>query len=213
MKIDILTLFPNMFTGPFDESMLLAAKKKGLVDIKIHDLRKWAIDKRGSVDDRTYGGGKGMLLRVDVIDNALKKIKTENSKIILLDAGGNKFTQAKAKELSKVDHIILIAGHYEGIDHRVHEHLVDETISIGDYVLTGGEIPIMVLVDSIVRLIPGVLEKEATEIESHSAPGVLEYPQYTRPEDYKGWKVPEVLLSGNHAEIEKWRKDHLKVAK
>lgn len=213
MKIDILTLFPNMFTGPFDESMLLAAKKKGLVDIKIHDLRKWAIDKRGSVDDRTYGGGKGMLLRVDVIDNALKKIKTENSKIILLDAGGNKFTQAKAKELSKVDHIILIAGHYEGIDHRVHEHLVDETISIGDYVLTGGEIPIMVLVDSVVRLIPGVLEKEATEIESHSAPGVLEYPQYTRPEDYKGWKVPEVLLSGNHAEIEKWRKDHLKVAK
>jgi tRNA (guanine37-N1)-methyltransferase len=206
MRIDILTLFPNMFAGPFDESMLLKAKKKELVDIEIHDLRKWAIDKRGSVDDRTYGGGKGMLIRVDIIDNALKEIKTKDSKIILLDAGGDKFTQKKAIELSKSYHLILIAGHYEGIDHRVHENLVDEIISIGDYVLTGGEIPAMVLTDSIVRLIDGVLDKEATDIESHSVKGKLEYPQYTRPENYKGWKVPKVLLSGNHKEISQWRK-------
>jgi len=214
MKINILTLFPNMFKGPFDESMILAAKKKGLVQIKTHDLRKWGIDKRGSVDDRTYGGGKGMLIRVDVISNALNKVtkkwgifKKKNLKIILLDAAGEKFTQKKAIELSKADHLVFIAGHYEGIDHRVHEHLVDEIISIGDYVLTGGEIPAMVMIDSIVRLVPGVLEAEATQIESHSVEGQLEYPQYTRPEDYKGWKVPKILLSGNHKEINKWRKE------
>jgi len=211
MRIDILTLFPNMFTGPFDESIVLSARKKGLVDIRIHSLRKWANDKRGTVDDKTYGGGVGMLLRVDIIDSALKEIKTKNSKVILLDAGGKNFTQAKARELSKLDHLILIAGHYEGVDHRVHEHLVDGIISIGDYILTGGEIPAMVVTDAVTRLIPGVLENEATEIESHSEPGVLEYPQYTRPEDYRGWKVPEVLLSGNHKEIEKWRKEKSKV--
>ncbi len=215
MKIEILTLFPKMFIGPFDESMILAAKKKRLVKIKTHDLRRWAVDKRGSVDDRTYGGGKGMLIRVDVIDNALRKVtknwlgfKKRNTKVVLLDAAGEKFTQKKAQELSKADNLILIAGHYEGIDHRVHENLVDEVISIGDYVLTGGEIPAMVLVDSVVRLIPGVLEEEATQIESHSEEGVLEYPQYTRPENYKEWKVPETLLSGNHQEIEKWRKEN-----
>ncbi|CAN5318884.1 tRNA (guanosine(37)-N1)-methyltransferase TrmD [soil metagenome] len=208
MKIDILTLFPNMFVGPFDESMILAASKKNLVEIQIHDLRKWAIDARGSVDDHTYGGGKGMLIRVDVIDNALKEIKTKDSKIILLDAGGEKFKQQKAVDLSKEKHLILICGHYEGIDHRVHENLVDEIISIGDYVLTGGEIPAMVLTDSVVRLIDGVLDEEATEIESHSTEGKLEYPQYTRPEDYKGLKVPKVLLSGNHQEIEKWRQNN-----
>src|SRR5258708_2590952 len=205
MKIKILTLFPKMFEGPFSESMVLAAQKKGLVEIEIHDLRKWAIDARGSVDDRTYGGGKGMLIRVDVIDNALKELKTKNSKVILLDAGGEKFTQQKAITLSKEKDLILIAGHYEGIDHRVHEHLVDEIISIGDYVLTSGEIPAIVITDAIIRLIPGVLDSEATEIESHSEPGVMEYPQYTRPEEYKSWKVPKVLLSGNHKEIQKWR--------
>ncbi|HWA52067.1 MAG TPA: tRNA (guanosine(37)-N1)-methyltransferase TrmD [Patescibacteria group bacterium] len=205
VKIDILTLFPNMFVGPFDESMLLAAKKKELVEINIYDLRKWAIDARGSVDDKTYGGGKGMLIRVDVVDAALKEIKNKNSKVILLDAAGVKFTQKKAVNLSKEKHLILICGHYEGIDHRVHENLVDEIISIGDYVLTGGEIPAMVITDAITRLIPGVLEIEATQKESHTIEGVLEYPQYTRPDNYNGWVVPEILKSGNHAEIEKWR--------
>ncbi len=190
MKINILTLFPNMFKGPFDESMILAAKKKGLVQIKTHDLRN-----------------------ANALNKVTKKwgiFKKKNLKIILLDAAGEKFTQKKTIELSKADHLVFIAGHYEGIDHRVHEHLVDEIISIGDYVLTGGEIPAMVMIDSIVRLIPGVLEAEATQIESHSVEGQLEYPQYTRPEVYKNWKVPKVLLSGNHKEIEDWRKENSK---
>ena len=207
MKIDILTLFPKMFSGPFDESIIKRAQDKKLVEIKIHDLRKWGLTERRTVDDRPYGGGVGMILRVDVIDNALKDLRTKNSRIILLDATGEKYTQTKVQELSKLENLILIAGHYEGVDHRVHEHLVDEVISIGDYVLTGGEIPAMVLTDSIVRLIPSVIAKEeATVIESFSEPGKVEFPQYTRPEVYKDWKVPEVLLSGNHKEIEKWRK-------
>jgi tRNA (guanine37-N1)-methyltransferase len=148
-----------------------------------------------------------MILRVDVIDAVLKDIRTKDSKVVLLDAGGEKFNQKKAAELAKTKHLILIAGHYEGVDARVHEHLVNEVVSVGDYVLTGGEIPAMVITDAIVRLIPGVLEKkEATELESFSE-GALEYPQYTRPEDFKGWKVPEVLLSGNHREIEEWKKE------
>lgn len=206
MKIDILTLFPKMFSGPFDESIVKRAKDKGLVEIKVHDLRVWGEGERRTVDDRSYGGGVGMIIRVDIIDSALAKLKTKDSKVILLDAGGEKFTQKKAQDLSKEKHIILIAGHYEGVDHRVQEHLINEVISIGDYVLTGGEIPAMVIADAIVRLVPGVLEKEkATKLESFSE-GLIEYPQYTRPEEYKGWKVPEVLLSGNHKKIEEWRK-------
>lgn len=206
MKIDILTLFPKMFEGPFNESIIKRAQDKSLIEIMIHDLRKWGLDDRRTVDDRPYGGGPGMIMRVDVVDSALKELKTKNSKVILLDATGERFTQQKTVELSKLEHLILIAGHYEGVDHRVHEHLVDEVISIGDYVLTGGEIPAMVIIDSIVRLIPGVVGKEASIVEeSHSQPGYLEYPQYTRPEKYKKWNVPEVLLSGNHKKIKNWR--------
>ncbi|MFZ5933152.1 MAG: tRNA (guanosine(37)-N1)-methyltransferase TrmD [Patescibacteria group bacterium] len=206
MKIDIVTLFPKMFSGPFDESIIKRATSKGLVEINIHDLRNWGQDKRKTVDDRPYGGGVGMILRVDVIDTAISNLKTLNSKVILLDATGEKFTQQKARDLSKEKHLILISGHYEGVDARVQEHLADEVISIGDFVLTGGEIPAMVVVDTVVRLIPGVLEKPAaTEFESFSE-GTLEYPQYTRPENYHGWKVPKVLLSGDHKEIESWRK-------
>lgn len=209
MKIDILTLFPKMFEGPFAESIVKRAQDKNLVQVKVHDLRQWGLTDRRTVDDRPYGGGVGMILRVDVIDAALKDLKTKNSKVVLLDATGEKYTQAKAKEFSKLDHLILIAGHYEGVDHRVHEHLADEIISIGDYVLTGGEIPAMVLTDSIVRLIPSVLSKEeATQIESFAKPGKVEFPQYTRPEKYRGWKVPQVLLSGNHKEITTWRQEH-----
>lgn len=208
MKIDILTLFPDMFKGPFDASIIKRAESKNLIQIEVHDLRKWGEGERRNVDDRPFSGGPGMLLRVDVIDKALQKIKKQNSKIILLDATGTRFTQQKTIELSKVEHLILIAGHYEGVDHRVHEHLVDEIVSIGDYVLTGGEIPAMVLVDSVIRLIPGVLGKDESSIdESHKEPGYLEYPQYTRPENYKDWKVPKILLSGNHKEIAKWRSE------
>lgn len=229
MKIDIITLFPEMFRGPFDESIIKRAQEKGLVEINIHDLRKWTTDKHKTVDDHPYGGGVGMIIRVDVIARAIEEIKshhpqpttrptTHNSThlTILLDPGGTPFNQLKAQELAKSEHLILIAGHYEGVDERVKEYLVNEEISIGDYVLTGGELPTMVVVDSIVRLIPGVLEKPAaTQFESFSNPtsdirhpkSGLEYPQYTRPEEFKGWKVPEVLLSGNHREIEKWRKE------
>lgn len=217
MKIDIITLFPDMFKGPFDASIIKRAESKGIINVKVHNLRDWGETDRKNVDDRPYSGGPGMILRVDIIDKALSALKFQipNSKfkrkIVLLDATGEKFTQQKAQELSKIDHLILIAGHYEGVDHRVHEHLVDEVISIGDYVLTGGEIPAMVLTDSIIRLIPGVLGKDESSVdESHKEPGYLEYPQYTRPETYKAgvgkkWSVPNVLLSGNHAEIKKWR--------
>lgn len=207
MKIDIITLFPEMFTGPFDASIIKRAESRDLIKIEVHDLRKWGEGERRNVDDRPYGGGVGMILRVDIIDNALKDLRTKYSKVILLDATGERYTQEKAKKFSNLEHLILIAGHYEGVDHRVHENLVDEVVSIGDYVLTGGEIPTMVLVDSIIRLIPGVLGKDESSLdESHKEPGYLEYPQYTRPENYKGWNVPRVLLSGNHAEIKKWRK-------
>ncbi len=219
MKIDILTLFPQMFKGPFDESILRRAQDKGLLEINIHNLRDWAVDKHKSVDDRPYGGGTGMVLMIEPIYKALKNIRSpvtsHRSLVILLTPQGKFFNQKKAQELSKLEHLILIAGHYEGFDERIRRHLVDEELSIGDYVLTGGELPAMVVSDAIVRLIPGVLEKpEATKNESfspttvHPSPfTVLEYPQYTRPETFKGWKVPKILLSGNHQEIEKWRKE------
>lgn len=194
-----------MFAGPFNQSILRRAQDKSLITINLHDLRKWAIDKRGTVDDRPYGGGVGMILRVEPIFKALKTIKS--SRVVLLDARGETFSQAKAQEFSKLDQLTLICGHYEGVDERVREHLVDETISIGNYVLTGGEIPGMIIVDAVTRLIPGVLEKpEATQIESFSEEAFLEFPQYTRPEEFNGWQVPEILLSGNHKEIEKWRR-------
>ncbi len=207
MEIDILTLFPDMYKGPFDASIIKRAESKKLVKIRVHDLRKWGDTERRNVDDRPYGGGVGMILRVDVIDNALKEIRTKESKVILLDATGERLVQTKSQSLSTEKNLVLIAGHYEGIDHRVHEHLVDEVISVGDFVLTGGELASMLLVDSVIRLIPGVLGKDESSVdESHKYPGYLEYPQYTRPEKYNGWEVPKVLLSGNHKEIDLWRK-------
>jgi tRNA (guanine37-N1)-methyltransferase len=208
MRIDIITLFPKMFKGPFDESIISRAQEKGLVQINIHDLRQWGLTERRTVDERPYSGGAGMVLMVEPIFKALKELKKPNSRVILLTPQGKTFNQKRAKELSKNEHLIFICGHYEGFDERIREFLVDEEISIGDYVLTGGELPAMIITDTIVRLIPGVLKKEeATEFESFSDQNLLEYPQYTRPEEFNGWKVPEVLLSGNHAEIEKWRKE------
>lgn len=218
MKIDIISLFPEMFKGPFDESILRRAQDKSLAEINIHNLRKWTKDKRGTVDDRPYGGGVGMVMMVEPIVKAIEELKTENlklkTKIILLSAKGKLWKQNMAQESLKLEHLILVCGRYEGVDERI-INFIDEEISIGDFVLTGGEIPAMVLVDSIVRLIPGVLEKpEATQNESFSdnlklknKKLVLEYPQYTHPEDFRGLKVPKVLLSGNHAKIEKWRRE------
>lgn len=212
-----------MFKGPFDESILRRAQEKGLIEIKIHNLRRWAKDKRGTVDDKPYGGGVGMVMMVTPIVDAISELKAKSeerkTKVILLSPRGKVWKQESAQEYSKLDHLILICGHYEGVDERVRE-FIDEEISIGDFVLTGGELPAMVVIDSIVRLIPGVLEKpEAVQKESFSLSPIashllLEHPQYTHPEDFRGRKVPSVLLSGNHAEIEKWRgEEALKVTK
>lgn len=246
MKIFVLTLFPRMITSFFDESIIKKAQLKELVGIKVINLRDFGYDKRGSVDDRVYGGGKGMIIRVDVIDKALKKCKMQNvnlkmsmkneklkkekTKIILTSPKGKVFNQNKAVEYSKLDQLVIVCGHYEGVDERV-KNFIDEEISLGDFVMTGGEITAVAVVDSVVRLVPGVLDKEAIEKESFSEYQVdylisilgeneflrklkekglkkvklLEYPQYTRPENYRGLTVPKILLSGHHKEIEKWR--------
>ena len=207
MKIDILTLFPEMFEGPFSESIIKRAKEKDLVKITIHNLRDWANNKHKMVDDKPYGGGAGMVLMIEPIHEALKDLKTKNSHTVLLSPQGKTFDQQKAGRLSKEGHLILIAGHYEGFDERIRVHLVDEELSIGDYVLTGGELPAMVIVDSIVRLIPGALgSSESLEDETHSIPGHKKHPVYTRPENFKGWKVPNILLSGDHKKIKEWQK-------
>lgn len=226
MKIDIVTLFPKMFESPFAESIIKRAITKGIVDLKIHNLRDFGIDNYGSVDDKPFGGNVGMLIRPEPVYNALKKIKEQTlspsdssldkaptSKIILMSARGKRFDQEKAEELAKLDNLILIAGHYEGFDQRISDFMVDEEISIGDYVLTGGELPAMVITDAVIRLISGVLGKdESSKIESFSQRLVdgkkvrtIEYPQYTRPQEFMGHKVPEVLISGNPKKIKEWQ--------
>jgi len=211
MIFSILTLFPEMFNGPFDASIIKRAKEKGIVKTNFINIRDFAEDAYKTVDGSPYGGGQGMILRVDVVDRALSSLKgkkkEEKIHTILLTPQGKQFTQSHAKKLAQsFDHIILLCGHYEGIDERIRT-LVDEEISIGDYILTGGEIPAMVLVDSITRLLPGVFKKElVTEDESFSK-NTLEHPQYTKPQSYKGIAVPSILLSGNHKEIEAWRKE------
>lgn len=203
MKIDIISIFPNLYDSPFSDSIMKRAQKEGIVSIKIHDLRTWGIGKKRQVDDRPYGGGKGMVLMIEPIYQAIKELKTNDTHIILTTPQGKVFTQKRAVELSKKKHLIFITGRYEGFDERIRE-LVDEELSIGDYILLGGELPSMVMTESIVRLLPGVLDEEATREESFSD-NLLEYPQYTRPEVFNDSKVPDILLSGHHAEIQKWR--------
>ena len=208
MKISILTLFPDMFTGPLTKSIVKRAIDRNLVSIDYINIRDFATNNYKSVDGHPFGGGAGMILRVDVVDRALQHV-TRNAlrvktHVVLLDAGGTAYTQKKARELATHDHLILICGHYEGVDARVRQ-LADEEISIGDYVLTGGEIPAMVLADSVVRLLPGVLKKEGATTRESFTGNLLEYPQYTEPREYKGMKVPEILLSGNHAAIKSWQ--------
>ena len=212
MKIDILTIFPEMFEGVFKTSIIGRAVGTQAVEIKVHNLRDWSDDNYKSVDDHPFGGGAGMVMKVDVVDRAIQELKESGSKgiktkVILMDTKGKMYNQKTAEKLTAEEHLIFIAPHFEGIDHRVHEQLADETYSIGPYVLSGGELPVMVVVDSLCRLLPGVLgNPESLKEESYSEDMAVEYPQYTRPAEYKGWKVPEVLLSGNHKEIEKWRK-------
>ena len=210
MKIDILTLFPEICRAPLSESMMKRAQESKIVDLRIHNLRDWTKDKHHIVDDAPFGGGQGMVMKPEPIFAAVEDlkqsaIKNQQSKIILMSPPGRRLNQKMATDLSKESHLIVICGHYEGVDHRVIEHLVDLEISIGDYVLTNGAIAAVVLVDAIVRLLPGVLGHERSAVDDSFAAGSLEGPQYTRPAEFRGWKVPQVLLSGNHAEIAKWR--------
>jgi len=207
MKFSVLTLFPEMFK-PLEQSILERAKQKGYIDINIVNIRDFSKDKHKKVDDTPYGGGAGMVMKPDVVYDAYTFVKTENAKVIYLTPQGKTLNQKKVTQLSKQEHLILICGHYEGIDQRVIDEIVDEEISIGDYILTGGELPSMVLIDSVSRYVEGVLSRESTEEESFSN-NLLEYPQYTRPEEFLGRKVPEILLSGHHENIHKWRKDKM----
>ena len=211
MKIDVLTLFPAMFAGPLDESIIKRARLKGLLDLKIHDLRDWTHDRHRTVDDRPFGGGPGMLMKPEPLFEAVENLRREKTRVILFSPSGRKFDQSIARELAQQEDLLLVTGHYEGFDERVRETLVDDELSIGDYVLTNGALPAMVVVDAVTRLLPGALgDDESSHDESFSA-GLLEYPQYTRPADFRGMKVPEILLSGNHAEIEKWRREQARL--
>ena len=210
MKIDVLTLFPGMFAGPLDESIVKRARDKGHLQLAIHNLRDYTHDRHKTVDDNPFGGGPGMLLKPEPIFEAVEALANEQTKVILLGPAGRKFDQAIARELAQLEHVLLICGSYEGFDERIREHLADDELSIGDYVLTNGALPAMVTVDTVTRLLPGVLgDDESSREESFSA-GLFEYPHYTRPADFRGMKVPDVLLSGNHAEIAKWRLEQAK---
>ncbi|HPD55604.1 MAG TPA: tRNA (guanosine(37)-N1)-methyltransferase TrmD [Smithellaceae bacterium] len=208
LRFDVLSIFPAMFASPLDYSVLKKARDKGLIEIKLHNIRDWARDKHKMTDDEPYGSGCGMVMKVEPVERALVEIKNPDMKpvVILMTPQGESFRQETAAQMAKEKQIVLICGRYEGVDERIRQHLIDKEISIGDYILTGGELAALVFIDAVSRLVPGVLGN-ARSIEGESfAHGLLEYPQYTRPADYKGWSVPEVLLSGNHAQIEQWRK-------
>jgi tRNA (guanine37-N1)-methyltransferase len=205
MKIDVLTLFPAMFAGPLDESIIARARRAGLLQLGIHNLRDYAHDRHRTVDDRPFGGGPGMLLKPEPIFEAVEKLAGERTRVILLSPAGRAFNQAIARQLALVDELLIITGHYEGFDERVREQLADDELSIGDYILTNGALPAMVIIDAVTRLLPGALGDDESAHEESFSHGLLEYPQYTRPAEFCGMKVPEVLLSGNHAEIAKWR--------
>jgi tRNA (guanine37-N1)-methyltransferase len=211
MRFHILTIFPDFFAGPFDHGVVARAKSSGLLDILVHDLRNWTYDRHKTVDDRPFGGGEGMLLKPQPLFEAVEAIlpsRSEAAKVVLLSAQGRRFNQSVAREYSALGEVLLICGRYEGVDERVAEHLADEELSVGDFVLSGGELAAALVVDAVGRLIPGVLGNEdSSRNESFSeGDGFLDCPQYTRPADFRGWKVPDVLLGGNHEEIKRWRR-------
>jgi tRNA (guanine37-N1)-methyltransferase len=209
VRFHLLTIFPDFFDGPFRHGVVSRAAQTGALEFRIHDLRNWTHDFHRTVDDRPFGGGEGMLMKIEPIFDALQSIfpeRTPKQKVILLSAQGRKFTQQIARELSQAEELLLICGRYEGVDERVAEHLADDEISIGDYVLSGGELAAAVVIDTVARLLPGVLGNEDSSVNESFTEGILDCPQWTRPADFHGWKVPEALLSGHHAEIAKWRK-------
>ncbi len=214
MRFEVLTIFPEFFRGPFEHGVVARARSAGVLDIRIHDLRNWTADRHRTVDDRPFGGGEGMLMKPAPVFEAVESIWPERGpgrRVVLLSAQGRLFDQSMARRFASLEGLLLICGRYEGVDERVAEHLADEEISIGDYVLSGGELAAAVVIDAVARLLPGVLGNEASAVnESFSgteAAGVLDCPQYTRPAEFRGWKVPEVLLSGHHEEIRRWRRE------
>jgi tRNA (guanine37-N1)-methyltransferase len=211
MKIDVLTLFPAMFAGPLDESIIKRAREAGRLDLAIHNLRDYAHDRHKTVDDRPFGGGPGMLLKPEPIFEAVESLARQGTRVILLSPAGRPFNQAIARELAGLEHLLLVSGHYEGFDERVRQRLAQDELSIGDYVLTNGALPVMVIIDAVTRLLPGVLGDAESAQEDSFSQGLLEYPQYTRPAEFRGMKVPEVLLSGNHAEIAQWRAEQARL--
>ena len=206
MKVDVLTLFPAMFAGPLDESIIRRAREGGRLELTVHDLRGWTHDRHRTVDDEPYGGGPGMLLKPEPVFEAVEDLADEETRVILMTPQGRPFKQAQARDLTASPHLLLVCGSYEGFDERIRT-LAHEELSIGDYVLTNGALPAMVVIDAVTRLLPGVLGDDASSAEESFSEDTLEYPQYTRPAEYRGLKVPEVLLSGHHAEIEKWRSE------
>jgi tRNA (guanine37-N1)-methyltransferase len=211
VKIDVLTLFPAMFAGPLDESIIKRARQAGLLDLQLHQLRDWTHDRHKTVDDRPFGGGPGMLLKPEPIFEAVESLQRENTCVVLMSPAGRKFDQSVARELARQEHLLIVTGHYEGFDERIRQSLADDELSIGDYVLTNGALPAMVVIDTVARLLPGVLGDDASSSEESFSAGLLEYPQYTRPAEFRGMKVPEVLQSGNHAEIARWRAEQAKL--
>lgn len=208
IRFDVLSIFPEMFQSPLNFSLLKKAQEKGLIEIGLHDIRNWAYDKHKMTDDAPYGGGCGMVMKVEPVERAVATVRQNelNPLVVLMTPQGETFNQKTAVELAEYEQLILICGRYEGFDERIRENLVQREISIGDYILTGGELSALVIIDAVARLVPGVLgNEESIETESFSR-GLLEYPQYTRPAEYKGWPVPDVLVSGNHAQIERWRR-------
>ncbi len=205
MKIDLLTLFPEMFSGPLDVSIVARARKDGLLDLCVHNLRQWTHDRHKTVDDKPFGGGAGMVLKPEPIFEAVESLADHGTHVILTTPAGRPFSQAIARELAQQTHLLLICPSYEGVDERVCEVLVDDELSIGDYVLTNGGLPAMVIIDAVTRLLPGALGDEESARDESFSQRLLEYPHYTRPAEFRGLQVPEILLSGNHAEIEKWR--------
>ena len=207
MKIEVLTLFPAMFAGPLDESIIKRARESGRLEFKLHNLRDWTSDRHKTVDDRPFGGGPGMLLKPEPLFAAVESLRREKTRVILLSPGGRRFDQQVARELAQETDLLLVTGHYEGFDERVREALADDELSIGDYVLTNGALPAMIVIDAVTRLLPGALGDDDSSRDESFSHGLLEYPQYTRPADFRGMTVPEMLLSGNHAEIAKWRRE------
>lgn len=206
MRVDVVTLFPAMFAGPLDESIVRRARDTGILDLRVHDLRRWTHDRHKTVDDRPFGGGPGMVLKPEPLFEAVESLRGEGTRVVLTSPSGRLFDQALAREWAGTGHLIFLSGSYEGYDERIRQHLVDDDVSIGDYVLTNGALPVMVMVDAVTRLLPGVLGDDASSVDESFSNGLLEYPHYTRPAEFRGWGVPDVLMSGNHAEIERWRR-------